>query len=231
MKTNTYKLVLLLVPVLAISFLATGCVNEFMLAANSGMYDPYYGQYYDDGEIYIENHYYPAPVTRTTTIIESAPAPTTVIYENDRPGLHREARPRRQVKHRSDNDNNQRPSFSKANNDDNRRPSFSKANNDNNRRPSFSKANNDNNRRPSFSKAKANRPVQQTKSLNSGDQRQRPSSGLNSRPQRQRPSSGANSSSSQSPRTRKAVNTQKKTKSSSSDEEIIWPKRSRGKQN
>jgi hypothetical protein len=71
MKAYITKLLILAVPVLALPIFATGCVNEFMFAAQSGWYDPYYSEYGDD--VVVENNYYSQPtvihreVTRTTT--------------------------------------------------------------------------------------------------------------------------------------------------------------------
>ncbi|MDR2302075.1 MAG: hypothetical protein LBF38_08565 [Deltaproteobacteria bacterium] len=224
MKTKTYKLVFLLIPVLAISFLATGCVNEFMFAAQSGMYDPYYGEYYDDGGVYVENNYY--PVTSTTTVIRTVPAQTTIVYENERPRIHKTA-PNRRKAHANNYDDN-----------------------GNNRRQYQSKSNSGHvNKRPNRRNSEQTLPVQQTKSVNSGGQkhgtspgvksggqRQRTSQGVNSGGQRQRTSQGLNSGG-QTQRPKRSVDSstprKKSSQSSSGDEEVIWPRsggRSRGNQ-
>jgi hypothetical protein len=62
MKNSITKLFLLIVPALAIPLLASGCINELMLAVNSWS-DPYY---YDDDNSYYSEQYY-----ETETIIEN----------------------------------------------------------------------------------------------------------------------------------------------------------------
>ncbi|MDR3134501.1 MAG: hypothetical protein LBU69_00215, partial [Deltaproteobacteria bacterium] len=78
MKTHLNKLAILLVPAIFVPFLASGCINEFMLAAQYGYYDPYSSEYddsygyagYDSGStVVIENTYY------ETKISQPAPPP------------------------------------------------------------------------------------------------------------------------------------------------------------
>jgi hypothetical protein len=69
MKTNTSKTILLLLTLLALPLLASGCIEEFMFASSTDWFNDDY-LYYDDGyydegfyqsEVYIENNYYPIP--------------------------------------------------------------------------------------------------------------------------------------------------------------------------
>jgi hypothetical protein len=220
MKTNNFNLAFLLVPAIAISFLATGCVNEFMLAASSGMYDPYYGEYNEGNNLYIENNYYPEPVT--TTVIRTAP--TRVVYENDyRPDPPRRNpsqvdRPRQRAKGQdqrfNDGGHNKRPDYAKSNGDHNRNKRPKRQDN----QKSFARDQN-----KSLSGAGQNqRP---TKAIYSNSQNQRPAKAIKADSQNQRPTKASASDNKKAKPSASGNQTQKPKQSSSADEQVLWPRK------